>query len=382
MKTPKLKTSKNVVFYIEKCNLICDLFLDHKQISLSPDLMPFLTWLGEWRSYKEILQYIKNQESISDDELISLIQTLLSMNVLVEKDSKRNKLENELMIWDEWGMAPKYYHFSSKGLEKDNFISVEKDAVRLTEKYKKEKMPSIYKEENEFIERFTLPTPVMKYNKSFFTALTERQTIRTFCQEDSLNLQQLSDLLFAVWGAQSCWLSKGFGEALLKTSPSGGSRHSIEVYLAIMNVDNLPQGYYHYSVLNHELVLLEESKGIRDEMIEMCADQPHVGLPSVVFIYTSQIKRVIWKYSVSKSYKIIFMDLGHLSQTLYLTSSAMDLGCFFTAATREDMLENKLNLNMADEIILGVSGVGVKTEKVDKNKQSGRFIRDDLLFNN
>lgn len=379
MTDPRLKTSQNIVFYVENNLLVCDLFLDHKQISLSPDVMPFLVWLNKWKSYVEIVEYIKKQNLIQQDEVSSLIQTLLNVNVIVEENSSRDQLERELGHWNEWGMSSKYYHFSSKGLDKDDFIPARTDADRLREKHKEEQMPSIFKEESEYIEKFPLPIPKMNYKRPYASVLLERQTIRTYNQKDCMSLGQLSELLYAVWGAQSCWLPTGLGSSLIKTSPSGGSRHSIEVYIAVMNVEGLPSGYYHYSVLNHELKLLSKSKKIREEMVDICGDQPHTGLPSVMFFYTSVIKRVLWKYSISKAYKSIFMDLGHLSQTLYLTSSAMNLGCFFTAALKEDILEDKLNLRMTDEIVLGVSGVGLKTDKVLKNKNGGRFVRDDVL---
>jgi len=258
-------------------------------------------------------------------------------------------------------------------MENDTFLPVKEDFSRLSEKYNKENTPNIYKENQSIIKTFSLPRPSLNIKKPFAEVLLNRQTIRSYNMDNFISLEDLSEILYFVWGAQACWLPRGIGTALIKTSPSGGSRHSIEVYLAILNVESLPPGYYYYSVKHHCLKLLEESETIREEVIHFCGEQPHTGLPSVVFFYSSVLERVMWKYPTPKSYRVILMDLGHLSQTLYLVSSAMDLGCFFTAALREESLEKKLGIDNSQEVILAASGIGVLTPEIKQLNSSGRF---------
>ena len=52
----------------------------------------------------------------------------------------------------------------------------------------------------------------------------------------------------------------GLGNLPVKTSPSGGARHSLEVYLWCSRVDGLAQGIYHYRPDRHELELLKAGR--------------------------------------------------------------------------------------------------------------------------
>ena len=44
------------------------------------------------------------------------------------------------------------------------------------------------------------------------------------------------------------------GRMPLKTSPSGGARHSIEAYVVVRRVAGVPAGVYHYDAAAHALV--------------------------------------------------------------------------------------------------------------------------------
>jgi SagB-type dehydrogenase family enzyme len=77
-----------------------------------------------------------------------------------------------------------------------------------------------------------------------------------------------------------------------------------------------------------------------------------------IFIYTSCIERSLWKYESPRNYRIIMQDLGHLSQTLYLVSSWLDLGAFYTGNVIDEIIEEELLLNRDKEIVMGMSGVG------------------------
>lgn len=307
--------------------------------------------------------------------MVQWIIDLIHSNILITDQNEFE--EGNLQKWKDWGKATQYFHFYSRGMEKDEFIPVVKDFDRLNKKTKLEKTPDIYKNYKNTI-YISLPIPKLDLEKNFVDVLLNRQTIRTYDPALSISKDQLSTALFLVWGATSCWMDQGIGKALLKTSPSGGSRHPIEVYCCVLNVDGIDPGIYHYSVLNHELELIKKDIS-REKVIEFCGGQPHTGLPAVVFFYTAVIERETWKYSVPKAYRALFMDLGHLSQTLYLVASWMNLGCFFTAALRDELVEKELGLDWTEEVSIGVSGIGALSNEVYREKNGGRFVRKDIL---
>src|SRR5262249_40981006 len=83
-------------------------------------------------------------------------------------------------------------------------------------------------------------------------ALNERRTWRQF-GPGALSAEQLSTLLGLTWGVQQWMHIEGFGRMPLKTSLSGGARHSIEAYAYVRRVSGLSRGWYHYDPDRHVL---------------------------------------------------------------------------------------------------------------------------------
>ncbi len=57
---------------------------------------------------------------------------------------------------------------------------------------------------------------------------------------------------------------------------------------------------------------------------------------------------------------VMAMDIGHLGQTLYLLSTKLDLGYFFTAAVNAADIESDLYLDGAQQGVMAMFAVGVK----------------------
>jgi SagB-type dehydrogenase family enzyme len=70
------------------------------------------------------------------------------------------------------------------------------------------------------------------------------------------------------------------------------------------------------------------------------------------------LARSMWKYSTPRTYRMLHLDVGHLSQTFYLLASALGLGMTFTAAIRDERLEDLLGIDAAQELVMGCSVVG------------------------
>ena len=71
----------------------------------------------------------------------------------------------------------------------------------------------------------TLPEPDRKGGKPLMQAIDERQTTRSFT-EDNLTQQQLSDMLWAAWGINRTDLKK-------RTAPSAMNYQEIDLYVAL-----------------------------------------------------------------------------------------------------------------------------------------------------
>nr|WP_260408226.1 SagB family peptide dehydrogenase [Planomonospora venezuelensis] len=161
-----------------------------------------------------------------------------------------------------------------------------------------------------------------------------------------------------------------FGTAVLKAVPSAGSCHPIEVYPLVVNVAGIEPGIYRYAPGEHALEALPAAPPAGDELLRWCGDQTFVANAGVLLLYTAVLERTAWKYPTGRSYGSLHLDLGHVSQNAYLVGTALGLGVFFTAATRDALVEEALGVSWTEEVFLGLTGVGVLTDEEARRQRA------------
>jgi SagB-type dehydrogenase family enzyme len=205
-------------------------------------------------------------------------------------------------------------------------------------------------------EQIALPRPDSKRD-SFFQTLHARRTWRTFSPAPA-SLESISQLLHTTWGVQGFIESKYFDSAPLKTSPSGGARHPIEVYLMALRVKGLDPGLYHYDATDHALEKIS-SGATPQKARAYCADQPYTARAAALFIMTAIFARTMWRYGHARAYRVVLLDAGHLGQTFCLTATRLGMAPFVTAALKDSLIEKDLRIDGITESVLYVTGVGV-----------------------
>jgi SagB-type dehydrogenase family enzyme len=79
----------------------------------------------------------------------------------------------------------------------------------------------------------------------------------------------------------------------------------------------------------------------------------------VFVIPVARFRRNFWKYrNHAKAYRALVLDVGHLSQTLYLAATELGLAAFITAAINEVDIETAFGLDPLEEGPLAVCGFG------------------------
>lgn len=210
-------------------------------------------------------------------------------------------------------------------------------------------------------ESISLPSHEAPRTDSFFQTLHARRTVRKFSTAD-ISLDDVSKLLQTVWGVQGYLESKSFGPLPIKTSPSGGARHPIEVYVMALRVKGLHPGIYHYEARGHALEKIS-SKATPQMARDYCADQPFAARSAALFIMTGVFARTMWKYHHPRAYRVVLLDAGHLGQTFCLTATALGLAPFSTAALKDSLIEKDLGIDGISESVLYVTGVGAPAGK-------------------
>ncbi|WBO65134.1 SagB/ThcOx family dehydrogenase [Streptomyces camelliae] len=344
--------------------MVCDDPVLHRQLALSPGAQRLLARFADWTEVAE------SDDSGADPEL-RLVHQLHAARILIAEESPEDRLVRSLGAWSEWGTAATYFHLSSRTTCDEKFLSAAEDSARLISELEERPQPPETKEYPEAPRiRLSAPQNDRLAERGLDSVLRARRTTRRFDRESPVTEAQLATLLHWVAAPQHQVKRPGMVPAMLKASPSGGARHSLEVYPVVLNVEGVPSGVYHYHSTEHVLESLVPGPVDPDRVVEWCGDQTYLHGAGVVFFYTSVLDRVAWKYRTGRTYRTLFMELGHFSQTAYLVGTALDLGVFFTAATRDAAVEELLGLDWRREILCGVTGVGVPTPEESSRQRA------------
>jgi putative peptide maturation dehydrogenase len=196
--------------------------------------------------------------------------------------------------------------------------------------------------------------------------LERRATCRNFDLAQSVSAAQLSALLKRVFGVRGMEELAPGAVALKKNHPSGGGLHPTEAYLVVQLAEGLAPGLYHYTVEAHALDLLRalSPDDARAFAMTAVAGQDYFADAPVLLVMAARFARSMWKYrNHPKIYRAILLEMGHISQNLYLTATEMNLGAFITAAINEVEIEQAFGLEPMAEGPLCVCGFGARAKE-------------------
>jgi SagB-type dehydrogenase family enzyme len=155
--------------------------------------------------------------------------------------------------------------------------------------------------------------------------------------------------------------SEAGGERYLrKLYPSGGSLHSLEVYVIPVRCAGLEPGIYRYLGIEHALC----RAGSPGPDVDLLLEEARQGtggklpdVPSVLLVMTTRFRRVTRKYQ-SMAYSLILKEVGALFQTLYLVATAMDLQPCAIGAGDADRFARAAGLDFYEETSVGEMVIG------------------------
>ncbi|MBN2504833.1 MAG: SagB/ThcOx family dehydrogenase [Bacilli bacterium] len=203
--------------------------------------------------------------------------------------------------------------------------------------------------------------------------INDRVSHRVYTDE-SMSLLELSFLLWSTQGVKSI---RGNNYATLRTVPCGGARHEFETYLAVRNIEGLKKGSYHYLPLTHQLEYLGEILEIEKTIGNALSDQRWAASANVVFFWSVVPYRAEWRYSYF-AHRIILVDIGYVSQNLYIACEAVGLGTCAVGAFERIDCDKIFNLDGEDEFIVLASPVGtVSPKNKDKEDAFYAFLKQE-----
>lgn len=184
-----------------------------------------------------------------------------------------------------------------------------------------------------YAQTIKLPAPVKTGGKPLMEVLNERKSTKENYINKDLDLQTMSDML---------WAAYGFNRADKRTVPSAGNSQEYTIYVLLNN------GAYMYDPVANELK--EVAKGSFKNLLAN-KQQPYVNDVPVHLVYVGDLDK-------SKGGKDgMLMDVGYISQNVYLYAASKGLGTVARASFDRKNLGPALKLAPNQTVVL-VQAIG------------------------
>lgn len=140
---------------------------------------------------------------------------------------------------------------------------------------------------------------------------------------------------------------------------NSGNLGSVEIYPVVLRVEDLDPGIYHFDTVGHHLALVSQGH-FESWLREAVLLQLEFAGAALVLVLTSAFGRLKAKYG-PRGYKLGLLDVGHVSQNVYLIATALGLNVCSTAGFVDECLDAALGLDGLDTATSLVMAVGAKT---------------------
>lgn len=198
--------------------------------------------------------------------------------------------------------------------------------------------------------KIALPKPNFK-GMPLEEAIVKRRSIREFTVKP-LSISELSQLVFAAQG-----ITGKLFDTYLRTAPSAGALYPFEIYLVVNNVSDIKKGIYHYSILDHSIVMIKEGD-FGKELMKASLSQEMMRDAGVVIVLSAIFDRMRSKYG-ERGYRYVYMEAGYISQNIYLQATSLRLGSVVVGAFIDSDVNKLIGVDGKKEAVIALHAVGV-----------------------
>lgn len=317
---------------------------------LGPPVVDLLDKLREPMDRLDLLADYPEDERASVD---GVLDGLLDAG-LIAWDGRADTAQGDEEWWQGWGTEARVFHFATRDAEFVPFRSEQSEAYirELAAQGPTTPLAKRYPDSP----TIALP-PHRPVTAAMSPTLEKRRTHRNF-HDVPVSLADFSTVMhysFAPLGYQD---TGPLGVQMVKASPAGGSRHDLECYVSCFNVEDVPEGLYHYNGPDHSLELIRTDLS-REVILDLTDQQTHCVTGAFTCFLTTVPERIVFKYRHPRAYRLWMYNAGHVGQTFALTCTALGLGPFQTAVFDDSGLEKELRIDPSCEFATYILGAGV-----------------------
>jgi SagB-type dehydrogenase family enzyme len=318
----------------------------------TPLSIEVLDGLDDWRTWADLSAGRPPQEQRL---LRRLVELMVGRTFVTRSTDRPRAREERLTRWGSWNPVAGFFHNATKDVR---FARARGNQILAScERARTEPVPSPLKADR----TDGVPLPRAAVDGPLPSLLLARRTWRRF-DARPVALDDVATLLQLTWGVHGWIEVPGLGRFALKTSPSGGARHSIEVYVLARKVSGLRRGLYHYNPDTHRLAAVGRTAPAR--LSDYFPGQSWYDEAGAVMLMTAVFERVQWRYPYARAYRAVMAEAGHLCQTYCLVATWLGLAPFCTMALADSRIERDLGIDGVSESVIYAAGVGARPRGV------------------
>src|SRR5712692_314718 len=158
------------------------------------------------------------------------------------------------------GMVSELFHENSKQFRSD--YRVAERIIAMTANPLMLRMAAAYKRYPS-ARKIVLPPDLPRAKTGFDEAVLSRRSSRDFSGKP-ISFLEAAKLLYFANGVTGAVNTHDGRKQLFRAAPSGGALYPIEIYLIALNIEDVPQGIYHYNTVGNVLELVCEGNSANE----------------------------------------------------------------------------------------------------------------------
>jgi SagB-type dehydrogenase family enzyme len=278
-------------------------------------------------------------------------RVLLSHGFVRLAGAKQDPRDRAMASLDAWNPSAGLFHDVSRRV---TFLTPAAAAAFTRRRARESPMPPAVKR---LRRTAVVPLPKPQTEGEFPNVLRSRRTWRRFGAAP-VPIEDVATALGLTAGVQQ-WVPTELGRVPLKTSPSGGARHPIEVYICARRIAGLEPGLYHYASDIHALECLRRGDLTR-RLPQWMPHSQSLAQAAFIVIFTAVMERETWRYRYARAYRAVIAEAGHVCQTFCLTATWLGLAPFCLMGLDDASIEHDLGLDGVRETVLYAAGAGTR----------------------
>ena len=343
---PRYRRSPFLVGYWKGTRLLAHNYATSRVVEIAPGLWSTLHACADWRSIDDLTEVLR----MSAAQVGVLVRTLTALSLLQRSDAPDSR-DAAMAALSEWNPAAGLFHTATKDVR---FLPRAAARALAKRRPRARRMPPPAKR---IRGAPTVALPAPDYLGEFPETLLARRTWRRFGAA-AVSRQDLATTLALAVGVQQ-WAPTPSGRVPLKTSPSGGARHPIEVYVCARKVSGLAAGLYHYDSARHRLERLRRGD-MTVRLREWMPNSGYFAQAAFVVVLTAVLERQLWRYAYARAYRAALAEAGHVCQTFCLSATWRGLAPFCLMGLADSLIERDLGIDGVRETVLYVAGAGAR----------------------